>query len=72
MTQRTALADVTLWRADVSDKTVWLLLRLRDGAGREGWGEATSFGNEAEITGLVAQNGIAGNWFWWSLAFNTL
>lgn len=54
MTQPTPLADVTLWRADVSDKTVWLLLRLRDGAGQEGWGEATSFGNEAEITGLAA------------------
>ncbi|MGY3437600.1 MULTISPECIES: mandelate racemase/muconate lactonizing enzyme family protein [unclassified Marinovum] len=54
MTLTTPLTDVTLWRADVSAKTTWLLLCLRDGAGHEGWGEATSFGNEAEISGLVA------------------
>ncbi|WP_341213076.1 enolase C-terminal domain-like protein [uncultured Limimaricola sp.] len=55
MTRETALADIALWRADISSKTTWLFLRLRDRAGHEGWGEATSFGNEIEIAALVSQ-----------------
>ncbi|WP_323765698.1 mandelate racemase/muconate lactonizing enzyme family protein [Marinovum sp.] len=54
MTPTATLSEITLWRADVSAKTTWLLLCLRDAAGNEGWGEATSFGNEVEIAGLAA------------------
>lgn len=54
MSRSATLSDVTLLRAKVSTKTTWLFLRLRDSAGGEGWGEATSFGNEIEIAGLVA------------------
>ena len=54
MTLTTTLSELTLLRADVSAKTTWLLLCLRDKAGNEGWGEATSFGNEAEIFGMAA------------------
>jgi len=33
---------------------------------------ATTFAADTPlaVTGLVAENGIAGNWFWWSLAFS--
>lgn len=54
MTRSITLSDVTLLRAEVSAKTTWLFLRLRDSDGGEGWGEATSFGNETEIAGLAA------------------
>ncbi|WP_376873449.1 mandelate racemase/muconate lactonizing enzyme family protein [Albirhodobacter sp. R86504] len=54
MTHAKLITDVTLWQAHVSAKTTWLFLRLRDGAGREGWGEATSFGNEVEIVALAS------------------
>jgi len=35
---------------------------------------ATTFAADTPlaVTGLVAENGIAGNWFWWSLAFGHL
>lgn len=35
---------------------------------------ATTFAADTPlaVTGLVAKNGIAGNWFWWSLAFGHL
>jgi galactonate dehydratase len=54
MTHAKLISDVTLWRANVSAKTTWLFLRLRDNEGYEGWGEATSFGNEVEISSLVS------------------
>lgn len=54
MTRSNSICDVTLWQAEVSAKTTWLVLRLRDDAGAEGWGEATSFGNEPEIAALAA------------------
>ena len=33
---------------------------------------ATTFAADTPlaVTGIIAKNGIAGNWFWWSLAFS--
>ncbi|OSP56380.1 mandelate racemase/muconate lactonizing enzyme family protein [Pseudoruegeria sp. SK021] len=53
MTHAITISEATLWQAAVSAKTTWLFLCLRDSAGCEGWGEATSFGNEAEIVELA-------------------
>lgn len=54
MTQPTTLADVDVWKAEISAKTTWMFLRICDASGATGWGEATSFGNETEIAGLCA------------------
>ena len=51
-----AIADVAVRSARVSDRTVWTFVRVRDDAGRTGWGEATLQGRSADITAHVARH----------------
>lgn len=43
------------WSVAVSPRTVWIFVRLVSAAGFEGWGEATRFGEEAEIAAEIAR-----------------
>ncbi len=44
-----SVATVDAGSARISDKTVWTFVRVRDDAGREGWGEGTLQGLHADV-----------------------
>ena len=44
-----AIADIGTWSAHVSPRTTWLFVRVRDVAGRSGWGEATLQDRDAVV-----------------------
>ncbi len=45
----TPITDITPFSARISGKTVWTFLRIRDAAGRTGWGEASLQGHAAAL-----------------------
>src|SRR5512142_2734678 len=45
----TTIAAVDARSIRISDKTVWTFVRVRDSAGRTGWGEATLQGRHGEV-----------------------
>ena len=48
------VADIEAFSARISDRTVWTFVRVRDTAGRRGWGEATLQGEAAAVHERVA------------------
>jgi galactonate dehydratase len=52
----TQVCAVALWSATVpvSEKTAWIFLRITLSDGTEGWGEASAFGNELAVEGVIA------------------
>ena len=55
-----AIESVAVRSARISDKTLWTFVRVRDAAGRTGWGEATLQGRAADIHAHVAR--LAPTW----------
>ena len=43
------IIDAQIFRAQISEKTTWLFVLLKNNDGIEGWGEATLSGREEEI-----------------------
>jgi galactonate dehydratase len=53
------IADIAAWRARVSPKTVWIMVRVTDSDGVVGWGEATVNGREDDVVAAIRRIGRA-------------